>query len=351
MIKIRSAASSYALRDIARELNLRDEAPVVIGLINNMPDAALQATERQFCDLLAEASQDLLIWLRFFWMPNVPRSEAGRAYVSHHYEHLNELLSDRLDGLIVTGAEPRAPSLSDEPYWPSITRVVDWADDHTISTIWSCLAAHAAVLHLDGIQRRPLSNKLSGVFACVKVADHGVISGTPAEWWVPHSRYNDVPEQELVSSGYCILSRSPEVGADLFIKQRMNLSIYLQGHPEYDAEALFREYRRDIREFVAGERNSYPDMPRGYFDHETAAELDQFRLQTLHDRNTQVSLHFPEAEKKLTHAWHESAVRLYTNWLSYLVEHRHRGDRSKVPPPNPAAGGCVSRMGADSQAT
>jgi len=42
------------------------------------------------------------------------------------------------------------------------------------------------------------------------------VSAAPPEWWVPHSRYNDVPEQELVSSDYCILSRSPEVGADLF---------------------------------------------------------------------------------------------------------------------------------------
>ena len=37
----------------------------------------------------------------------------------------------------------------------------------------------------------------------------------------------------------------------MFVKQRKSLSIYLQGHPEYDPEALFREYRRDIREFVA----------------------------------------------------------------------------------------------------
>ena len=57
MIKIRLGPARVALRDVTRGLNLRDNAPVVIGLVNNMPDAALQATERQFCDLLAEASQ------------------------------------------------------------------------------------------------------------------------------------------------------------------------------------------------------------------------------------------------------------------------------------------------------
>jgi homoserine O-succinyltransferase len=331
MIKIRSGPARVALRDVTRGLNLRDTAPVVIGLVNNMPDAALQATERQFCDLLAEASRDLLILVRFFSIPQLPRSEAGRAYVSQHYEDIGELLADRLDGLIVTGAEPHAPVLSDEPYWPAMTKVVDWAEDHTISTIWSCLAAHAAVLHLDGIQRRPFGRKLSGVFECEKVADHGIVSGSGLKWCVPHSRYNDLSEQELGSKDYCIVSRAPEVGADMFIRQKRSLSIFLQGHPEYDPEALFREYRRDIRAFVARERDSYPDMPRGYFDHDTAAGLEQFRRRALRDRSTHVVLDFPEAEKKLAHDWHEPAVRLYTNWLSYILEHRQPGDRPKEP--------------------
>ena len=60
MIKVRSGPCGAALRDVSRGLNLRDSAPIVIGLVNNMPDAALQATERQFCDLLAEASPGFL---------------------------------------------------------------------------------------------------------------------------------------------------------------------------------------------------------------------------------------------------------------------------------------------------
>jgi homoserine O-succinyltransferase/O-acetyltransferase len=329
MIRIRKGSCGTTLRDVSRGMNRR--SPLVIGLVNNMPDGALQATERQFCDLLAEASEGLLILVRFFSIPHLRRSESGREYVSQHYEDIDEMFADRLDGLIVTGTQPQAPMLSDEPYWPTLTKVVDWAEDHTVSTIWSCLAAHAAVLHLDGIQRRPFGEKLSGVFECEKVADHEIASGGGEKWCVPHSRYNDLPEQELVSRGYCIVSRSPEVGADMFVKQRRCLSIYLQGHPEYDAEALFREYRRDIRAFVARERDSYPDMPRGYFDDETAAELDEFRRRALRDRSVHVVLNFPEAEKKLAPGWHEQAVRLYGNWLSYLVERRRPRDRSGTP--------------------
>ncbi len=169
MIKVRSGPCSTSLRDVSRGLNLRDSAPLVIGLVNNMPDAALQATERQFCDLLAEASEDLLILVRFFSIPELPRSDAGRAYVSRRYEDIRELLADRLDGLIVTGAEPQEAKLSDEPYWSAMTKVIDWAQDHTTSAVWSCLAAHAAVLHRTRIERRLFPEKLSGVFECAKV--------------------------------------------------------------------------------------------------------------------------------------------------------------------------------------
>jgi homoserine O-succinyltransferase len=329
MIKIRPGAANVALRDVSRETNFRNDAPIVIGLVNNMPDAALQATERQFCDLLSEASRDVLVFVRFFSMPKLPRSEAGHAYVSQHYEDIGKMFADGLDGLIVTGAEPRAKVLSDEPYWSTMTKVVDWAEDNTTSTVWSCLAAHAAVLHADGIQRRPLREKLSGVFKCEKAADHVLVSNAPAQWCVPHSRYNDLPQEELVARDYRVVSKSPEAGADMFIRQGKSLSIYLQGHPEYDVEALFREYRRDIRAFVARERDSYPEMPRGYFDDQTAAEFEKFRQRTLRDRSTHVVLNFPQAETKLAHEWHKPAVRLYTNWLSYLFEHKHPTDRVK----------------------
>src|SRR5580693_5135815 len=113
MIRIRKGSCGTTLRDVSRGTNRR--SPLVIGLVNNMPDGALQATERQFCDLLAEAAGSLLIFVRFFSMPELRRSEAGRAYVSQRYEDIGAMLTDRLDGLIVTGAEPRAAELSDEP--------------------------------------------------------------------------------------------------------------------------------------------------------------------------------------------------------------------------------------------
>jgi homoserine O-succinyltransferase len=291
-----------------------------------MPDSALPTTERQFSDLLSAAGQGRRVCLRIFSFLDLPRGQSARAYVAQYHENVSELWGSQIDGLIVTGTEPRAPSLSDEPYWPTLTRLIDWAEDHTASTVWSCLAAHAAVLHRDGIYRQALPAKLSGVFDCATVTEHRMLAGTPSRWQMPHSRYNDVPEEALVSSGYRILSRSPDAGADLFVKRGKSLFLFFQGHPEYDSGALFREYRRDIRRFLAGERETYPAIPCGYFDEGTAAALATFREAALRHRHPDLLSSFPacDGERKVTHAWRGPAVRLYANWLSYLASQRSR---------------------------
>src|SRR5947209_8676431 len=87
-----------------------DDRPIVIGLVNNMPDAALGTTERQFRELISAASRNLPVRLRLFSLPDLSRGDAGRSRVSQSYEDISELWGSRLDGLIVTGTEPRAPA-------------------------------------------------------------------------------------------------------------------------------------------------------------------------------------------------------------------------------------------------
>ena len=146
-----------------------------IGLINNMPDAALEATERQFLGLLDGAADGLVVRVTLYALPDVPRTDSGRRHMSSFYSGLDDLWDRHVDGLIVTGTEPRAPNLRDEPYWSSLANVLEWAEHSTHSTIWSCLAAHAALLHRDGIGRRTLRDKRFGVFECVRVDRKSVV--------------------------------------------------------------------------------------------------------------------------------------------------------------------------------
>ena len=92
------------------------------------------------------------------------------------------------DGLIVTGREPLARDLREEAYWPSFQRFLEWTQEHARSTVWSCLAAHAAVLALDGIERLRSQNKHFGIFTCEQAAPHALLAGPPASVRVPHSR-------------------------------------------------------------------------------------------------------------------------------------------------------------------
>src|SRR5581483_679776 len=87
--------------------------PVVVGLVNNMPDTALEATEAQFARLLEAASGPLPVRLRFYFLPEVPRGEAGLEHLNgDKYWSIDSLGDNPPDALIVTGTEPVAPLLS-----------------------------------------------------------------------------------------------------------------------------------------------------------------------------------------------------------------------------------------------
>jgi homoserine O-succinyltransferase len=290
-----------------------------IGLVNNMPGKALQATERQFLTLLNSAARNVAVRLWLYALPDVPRTDSGRRHIDSFYSGIDQLWDRPLDGLIVTGMEPRASNLKDEPHWASMTRLIDWAERNTRSTIWSCLAAHAAVLHTDGIVRRRLSEKRFGLFECDRVSEHPVLAGVPSTLSVPHSRWNDLREQELSAAGYGVLTRGREAGVDMFIKQRQSLFVFLQGHPEYDANSLQLEYARDVGRYLRRESENYPPLPYAYFDRETEAALTAIEARAVRDPREElladVTAH---TTRNRTNVWHSPAIRIYSNWLAHL---------------------------------
>jgi homoserine O-succinyltransferase len=205
------------------------------------------------------------------------------------------LLNSRFDGVIMTGTEPRQPDLRQEPYWPALTSVLDWAESNTSSTILSCLAAHAGVLHSDGINRYPLRDKQFGVFEFTQSSNHQFTNNTGKQVRFPHSRWNEVQAEELSASGYYLLTHSVAGGVDSFVKKKkQSLFLHFQGHPEYGAQTLLKEYRRDIKRFLRKERDTYPSMPKGYFDASAAELLTRFQRSVLPERREEAMEGFPE---------------------------------------------------------
>ena len=105
---------------------------------------------------------------------------------------------------------------------------------------------------------------------------------------MPHSRWNEIPEEALAASGYRVLTRSEDAGVDTFVKQRRSLFVFFQGHPEYESHSLLLEYRRDVGRFLRGERDSYPSMPFGYFDRNIVDALITLRDRALSDRREEL---------------------------------------------------------------
>jgi homoserine O-succinyltransferase/O-acetyltransferase len=304
---------------------------ITIGLINNMPDEALKATERQFLSLLDAASGGLQVRLLHYMLPDVPRQEPARHYLNGCYASVDDLWDGHLDGLIVTGREPLASDLKQEPYWKSFTKLAEWAESNTHSTVWSCLAAHAAILHLDGIARVRRNDKLFGIFECARATDHRLTAAMPSRFRLPHSRWNGVPEDALAACGYSVLTHAADAGVDTFIKQRKKLFVFFQGHPEYESDTLLREYRRDLGRYFKGETETCPLIPQSYFDDDTVHVLSALRERSLGDRNEELLLEISATlgERKIEKTWNSSATTIYRNWLQYICAQKEKALRSK----------------------
>lgn len=299
---------------------------IEIALVNNMPDQAVKTTQAQFMQIIQTGAGELPFRLHCYTLPSVPRSVESRRYLLQSHDDIDVLFSRGADALIVTGTEPRAALLTDEPYWPEFARLVDWARDHTLSSIWSCLAAHAVVQCLDGIVRRPAVEKFTGIYSFKTSVDDWSMRGAGPSILVPHSRYNGLVTEDLERFGYNISAWSESVGVDTFWRREPSFFLLLQGHPEYNADTLSREYRRDVIRFLAGQRDTYPRVPDNYFSPQIQARLESMRVRALSQERfgCEETLNEILSSEELELRWSGYATRLYRNWLTVVALEKSR---------------------------
>lgn len=293
-----------------------------IGFVNNMPDAAFHATERQFLALLG-AGVGTGLEIERYLLEEVPRSEAMRRELAHSYLPVRELVAEPPDGLIVTGTEPGAAYLRDEPYWPALSGLLAWATRSVPAVMCSCLASHALLEAVHGIERRPLGTKLSGVYPQQLRPGERLTAGLE-EVALPHSRLNDVPAPELTAAGFVVVLEGPGCGWSAAAGERGGrLILLLQGHPEYTRTTLLREYRRDVRRYLAGSLPAHPALPQGYLDDSGRALLERFRAACDRDRTRGLeAFPFEEAAAHVAADWLEASTRLVRNWLEEAAARR-----------------------------
>ena len=298
-----------------------------IGLLNMMPDAALEATERQFFRLVGSSNPISQFYIHPFTLDEIPRGDKARAHIDNYYEPLHNIQSAGLDALIISGANVTRPKLQEEVFWSGLQNVIDWAYENVTSTLCSCLATHAVLLARYDIHRRGLQEKCWGVFDHTVVRkDHPLVQDINTRVSVPHSRFNEVTEAQLVDKGLHVLLKGREPGVQLAVSPDGFRTVFLQGHPEYDSISLMKEYKREIGNYVAGRITDYPPVPKHFFDQHSLAILDEYRdrlIAAIANKNELPA--FPEKllRPRLVNTWHDSGEALMGNWLGLVYQLTH----------------------------
>ncbi len=294
-----------------------------VGLLNMMPDAALEATERQFYRLVGSSNPIAQFYMHPFTLPTLPRGDAARSHIAQHYESFDAIREAGLDALIITGANVSHANLADEPFWDPLIEVIDWAWDNVTSTLCSCLATHAVLQFRHGQTRVRQSRKIWGVYEH-RVTDtrHPLVSGVNTRFDVPHSRWNDVSAPQFNAAGVKVLVESETAGVHLAVSADGLRNVFFQGHPEYDTVSLLKEYKRDV---MQERQQALPPFPLRYFNIQAQALLAEYGSR----RQAGQMLAFPEALllPLLDNTWHDSAEAVVGNWIGsvYQVTHRERG--------------------------
>ena len=253
--RLRAEGETVLSRARAVQQDIRE---LHIGLLNMMPDKALEATERQFFRLVGESNQIAQFYVHPFSVAALARGAAGRAHVENYYSSFAEIKAQGLDALIISGALP-GPELSELPFWQPLIEVFDWAYEHVTSILCSCLATHAVLEFRYGQKRRPLSRKRWGVYAH-RVTDktHPLVRGVNTRFDVPHSRFNQIDKGQFGAAGLPILAATEQDDVHLAVSEDGFRIVFFQGHPEYDAISLFKEYKREVGQYIFGERGALP---------------------------------------------------------------------------------------------
>jgi homoserine O-succinyltransferase/O-acetyltransferase len=290
------------------------------AFVNNIPDGAFEATERQFLDLLDASSGAEVVAVRRYTMEGVARGERTRQRIDADYAPVSLVRRHPPDLLIVTGSEPVEAAVEDEPYWGELAGLLEWGSEHTASMLLSCLAAHAALAVFDGLARVTLPAKCTGVFEQRADAGHPLTAGLGRAVVLPHSRHNDVPVKAVCAAGYHVGLHSPEVGWSLVSKVVGRSQVLLvQGHPEYDPSSLLAEYRRDARRYVSHERDDLPRLPRHCAGPEDWGDLVRLQERLCggeRDPALVEGFDFETAGGRAPWPWRPVAEKLYANWLA-----------------------------------
>ena len=263
----------------------QDIRPLEIVLLNLMPTKIV--TETQLSRLLGNTP--LQVHLELMHTSSHKSKNVSQEHLLTFYKSFDELKDRKFDGMVITGAPVENLPFEDVDYWNELCQIMEWTKTNVHSTLHICWGAQAGMYYHYGVQKRPLPEKMFGVFP--HTADYKrsiLLRGFDDEFWVPHSRHTTVLREDIEAvPGLKILASSEEAGV-YAVMSKEGRQIFITGHSEYDAETLKTEYLRD-------KNLGLPiKVPQNYFPNDDDTQDPVVR-------------------------WRGHANLLFSNWLNYFV--------------------------------
>ena len=264
----------------------QDIRPLQILLLNLMPTKV--DTETQLARVLGNTP--LQIELELIAPTGHVSKNTSQEHMLAFYKTFDEVKDLTFDGLIITGAPVEQMPFEEVDYWPELCRIMEWSKTNVHSTLHICWGAQAGLYYHYGIPKRPLPEKLFGVFRhTVEEPNFMLFRGFDDQFWVPHSRNTTVDRSDVEAvPALKILASSPEAGI-YAMKTDKGRQIFSMGHSEYDRDTLKKEYLRDVEAGVDIQ------LPNNYFPHDDPAQSPPV-------------------------TWRSCANLLYANWLNFVYQ-------------------------------
>ena len=264
----------------------QDIRPLKIAILNLMPTKIV--TETQLIRLLSNTSLQVELTLLYPSTAHKPK-HTPEEHMHHFYTSCADVMNEKFDGLIITGAPVENLDFSEVGYWDELCKIMEWSKTHVYSTLHSCWAAQAALYYHYGIPKHSMPQKMFGIFPhTLKNPEHPLLRGFDEVFNAPHSRHTDI-DAELVkkNENLEVLADSEKAGLFLIADKNMR-RFFATGHLEYDYDTLSKEYFRDVNKGLDIQ------VPYNYFPGD-------------------------DPEKRPLNTWRSHAHLLFANWLNYCV--------------------------------
>lgn len=263
----------------------QDIRPLKIAIVNLMPTK--EATETQLLRLLGNTP--LQVEISLVRMEGHVSTHTGQDHLERFYISSKDVLKQKWDGMIITGAPVEQLPFEKVDYWKELCKIMDYAKKNVYCTLYICWGAMAGLYHHYGINKQSCDKKISGIYySKPRRPTEPLLRGFDDYFPVPTSRYTTILSSDVKANKDLVLLADSEVSGMTLAKSKDNRSIFMTGHLEYDIDTLAKEYERDIGKGIEIEK------PANYFTDD-------------------------DPSKKIHSKWRSTAHLFYSNWLNYYV--------------------------------